>query len=125
MSGSAQTQFVLDALEQAVWSRRPGEKLVHHIDRGSQYVSIRYTDRLLDGGIEPLMGSVGDSYRRPAPVSSSVAQCSPASYDGLLWVERRRSVIRLCLATAVRLWLAGSARLPLVSSYARFGGSTC
>jgi putative transposase len=62
VSGSAQTQFVLDALEQAVWSRRPGEKLVHHSDRGSQYVSIRYTDRLLDAGIEPSVGSVGDSY---------------------------------------------------------------
>ncbi len=45
-----------------MWSRRPSEKLVHHSDRGSQYVSIRYTDRLLDAGIEPSVGSVGDSY---------------------------------------------------------------
>jgi len=60
---SQQTQFVLDALEQAVWARRPAEKaLIHHSDRGSQYLSIRYTDRLIEAGIEPSVGSVGDSY---------------------------------------------------------------
>ena len=62
-SSSQQTQFVLDALEQAVWARRPAEKaLIHHSDRGSQYLSIRYTDRLIEAGIEPSVGSVGDSY---------------------------------------------------------------
>src|SRR5690606_1064994 len=62
-SSSQQTQFVLDALEQAVWARRPAEKaLIHHSDRGSQYLSIRYTDRLADAGIEASVGSVGDSY---------------------------------------------------------------
>ena len=62
-SSSQQTQFVLDALEQAVWARRPGEKaLIHHSDRGSQYLSIRYTERLAEAGIEPSVGSVGDSY---------------------------------------------------------------
>jgi len=55
---------VLDALEQALHHRRPLHRggLVHHSDRGSQYVSIKYTERLLDGGIEPSVGSVGDSY---------------------------------------------------------------
>ena len=64
VSGSAKTDFVLDALEQALYKRRPdGDgSLVHHSDRGSQYVSIRYTERLADAGIEPSVGSVGDSY---------------------------------------------------------------
>ena len=64
VSGSARTDFVLDALEQALHARRPaGDKgLIHHSDRGVQYVSIRYTERLAEAGIEPSVGSVGDSY---------------------------------------------------------------
>ena len=62
LSSSQQTQFVLDALEQALHARRPVEQLIHHSDRGSQYVSIRYTERLAEAGIEPSVGSVGDSY---------------------------------------------------------------
>ena len=64
VSRSAETSFVLDALEQALYDRRPfqGKGLVHHSDRGSQYVSIRYTERLAAAGIEPSVGSVGDSY---------------------------------------------------------------
>jgi len=55
--------FVLDALEQALHARRPlAGGLVHHSDRGVQYISIKYTDRLVDAGIEPSVGSVGDSY---------------------------------------------------------------
>lgn len=63
VSRSARTDFVLDALEQALWARKPTKGgLIHHSDRGVQYVSIRYTDRLADAGIEPSVGSVGDSY---------------------------------------------------------------
>jgi putative transposase len=62
LSANQQTQFVLDALEQALHARRPSDALVHHSDRGSQYVSIRYTERLAEAGIEPSVGSVGDSY---------------------------------------------------------------
>ena len=64
VSTSAHAGFVLDALEQAVHDRRPvkGIGLVHHSDRGSQYLSIRYTERLVEAGIEPSVGSVGDSY---------------------------------------------------------------
>ena len=64
VSGSMRTDFVLDALEQALCDRRPLHKggLVHHSDRGVQYVSIRYTQRLADAGVEPSVGSVGDSY---------------------------------------------------------------
>jgi transposase InsO family protein len=62
-SRTASAQFVLDALEQAVHMRRPGEPgLIHHSDRGVQYVSIKYTERLAAAGIEPSVGSVGDSY---------------------------------------------------------------
>lgn len=63
VSGSARTDFVLDALEQALHDRRPAQGgLIHHSDRGVQYVSIRYTERLAEAGIEPSVGSVGDSY---------------------------------------------------------------
>ena len=54
--------FVLDALEQALHARRPTDSLIHHSDRGSQYVNIRYTERLAEAGIDPSVGSVGDSY---------------------------------------------------------------
>jgi len=58
------TYFVLDALEQALYERQPDESdgLIHHSDRGSQYVSIRYSERLAEAGIEPSVGSRGDSY---------------------------------------------------------------
>jgi putative transposase len=64
VSRTAHASFVLDALEQAIHDRRPVHRggLVHHSDRGSQYVSIRYTERLAEAGIEPSVGSVGDSY---------------------------------------------------------------
>ncbi len=56
------TELVLDALEQALWSRTGTEGLIHHSDRGCQYLSIRYTERLADAGLESSVGSVGDSY---------------------------------------------------------------
>jgi putative transposase len=64
VSSSLRTDFVLDALEQAIYERCGDDigDLVHHSDRGSQYVSMRYTERLADAGIEPSIGSRGDSY---------------------------------------------------------------
>lgn len=63
VSSSSRTDFVLDALEQALHARRPTQgNLIHHSDRGVQYVSIRYTERLAEARIEPSVGSVGDSY---------------------------------------------------------------
>ncbi len=63
VSRTAHAGFVLDALEQALHDRRPLKGgLIHHSDRGRQYVAIRYTERLLEAGIEPSVGSVGDSY---------------------------------------------------------------
>jgi putative transposase len=63
-SRTAHAGFVLDALDQALHERRPvrGSGLVHHSDRGVQYLSIKYTERLKDAGVEPSVGSVGDSY---------------------------------------------------------------
>ncbi len=64
VSRTAHAGFVLDALEQALHQRRPirGGGLVHHSDCGVQYVSIKYTERLAEAGIEPSVGSIGDSY---------------------------------------------------------------
>ena len=67
VSASLRTDLALDALEQAIWARRPdaadpSQRLVHHSDAGSQYLSIRYSMRLAEAGISPSVGSVGDSY---------------------------------------------------------------
>jgi putative transposase len=64
VSASLATDFVLDALEQAIYERGgpTTSGLVHHSDRGTQYLSMRYTDRLADAGIAPSVGSRGDSY---------------------------------------------------------------
>jgi putative transposase len=62
VASSMRTDLVLDALEQALWSRTGTEGLVHHSDRGVQYLSIRYTERLADAGVESSVGSRGDSY---------------------------------------------------------------
>ncbi|MEL4378458.1 IS3-like element ISRtr2 family transposase [Brucella cytisi] len=63
-SRTAHAGFVLDALDQALHDRRPVHRggLIHHSDRGVQYVSIKYSERLAEAGIEPSVGSVGDSY---------------------------------------------------------------
>jgi len=64
VGSSMRTDFVLDALEQALYARQPERDghLIHHSDRGSQYVSIRYSERLAEAGIEPSVGSKGDRY---------------------------------------------------------------
>ena len=64
VSRTAHASFVLDALEQALHERRPaqGGGLVHHSDRGSQYLALRYTERLAEAGVAPSVGRVGDSY---------------------------------------------------------------
>jgi transposase InsO family protein len=62
VSRSRRTDLALDALEQAIYMRGKFDGLIHHSDRGKQYLSIRYTERLADEGIEPSVGSVGDSY---------------------------------------------------------------
>ena len=62
VGSSLHTDLVLDALEQALWSRTGTQGLIHHSDRGSQYLSIRYSERLAEAGVESSVGSTGDSY---------------------------------------------------------------
>ena len=64
VSSSLRTDFVLDALDQAIYERCGDDlgDLIHHSDRGSQYLAMRYTDRLTDAGIQPSVGSRGDAY---------------------------------------------------------------
>ncbi len=64
VSASLRADFVLDALDQAIYERCGEEvgDLIHHSDRGSQYLAMRYTERLADAGIEPSIGSRGDAY---------------------------------------------------------------
>lgn len=63
VSRSPNTDLVMAALEQALWSRKPDRhSLIHHNDRGVQYLSIRYSERLTEASIEPSAGSIGDSY---------------------------------------------------------------
>lgn len=70
-STSMKTQFVLDALDQAIWQRKtPDNKsLIHHSDRGSQYLSIKYTERLAEAEIDLSVGTVGDAY------DNAMAEC--------------------------------------------------
>jgi len=62
ISRSLCSDLALDALEQALYARPGRDRLVHHSDRGVQYLSIRYTERLAEAGIKPSVGSVGDAY---------------------------------------------------------------
>ena len=62
VSNSLRSDLALDALEQAIWDRDELKDLIHHSDRGVQYLSIRYTERLTEARIEPSVGSKGDSY---------------------------------------------------------------
>lgn len=62
VSRSMSAELPLDALEQALWARQVSDGLIHHSDHGSQYLSIRYTERLAEAGIEASVGSVGDAY---------------------------------------------------------------
>jgi len=103
---SLKTDIALDALEQALHARRPGDELVHHSDRGVQYLAIRYTDRLREAGVASSVGSVGDSYdnalaesiiglfkteviRRRGPWRS-VDDVERAVLDWVAWFNRER-----------------------------------
>ncbi len=102
VSSSLRTDIALDALEQALYDRRVAETtdLIHHSDRGVQYVSIRYTQRLAQAGIEPSVGSVGDSYDNALAETiiglyktELIRQCGPwrniddVEYATLEWVD--------------------------------------
>ena len=102
------TDLVLDALEQAAWARRSKTKagLIHHSDRGVQYTSIRYTERLAESGMKPSVGSVGDSYDNAMAESiiglyktevinkrrswKSLEEAEMATLDWVDWYNNRR-----------------------------------
>ena len=88
VSSSARTDFVLDALEQALYERQPADSLIHHSDRGSQYVSIRYTERLAEAGIEPSVGSVGDSYDNALAETINGLYKAEVIHRGASWKTR-------------------------------------
>ena len=108
---SLKTDIALDALEQALHARRPGDGLVHHSDRGVQYLAIRYTGRLREAGVASSVGSVGDSYDN-ALAESTIGQfktevirrCGPwrnveevefAVLEWVAWFNRERLHARL------------------------------
>ena len=85
------TDFVLNALQQAVHALRPGDDVVHHSNQRSQYLSIRYSERLEDAGIKPSVGSVADSY------DNALAETIIGLYKTELLFTRRAVEERGCL----------------------------
>ena len=95
VSNSLRSDLALDALEQALHARPETDQLVHHSDRGAQYLSIRYTERLAAAGIEPSVGSVGDSYDK-----GYASHCTSSVRSGTTLRKRRRSEsFRPCVLT--------------------------
>jgi transposase InsO family protein len=78
VSSTLRAELALDALEMAIWSRRSADLagLVHHSDRGVQYLSIRYTERLADEGAVTSVGSKGDSYDCETPSPRRSTACT-------------------------------------------------
>ena len=101
VSTSMTTDFVLDALEQALYDRRPerDSSLIHHSDRGSQYVSIRYSERLAEAGVEPSVGSKGDSY------DNALAETINGLYKAEV-IHRRTWKTREAVELATLTWVA-------------------
>jgi len=102
VSRSMTTDFVLDALEQALYARQPeGDgSLTHHSDRGSQYLSIRYSERLAEAGVEPSVGSTGDSY------DNALAETINGLYKAELIHRRGPWKTRESLELATLEWVA-------------------
>jgi transposase InsO family protein len=112
VSSSMRTDFVLDALEQALFDRQPerSDALIHHSDRGSQYVSILYTERLAQAGIEPSVGSRGDSY------DNALAETINGLYKAELIHRRAPWKTKEALELATLEWVAWFNHHRLLSS---------
>jgi len=102
VSTTMTTDFVLDALEQALYARQPENdgSLIHHSDRGSQYLSIRYSERLAEAGVEPSVGSRGDSY------DNALAETINGLYKAELIHRRAPWKTRESLELATLEWVA-------------------
>ena len=102
VSTSLRSELALDALEQAICARSPGDGLVHHSDRGSQYLSIRYSERLREAGIAASVGSVGDSYDNAlAETINGLFKAEVVYHEGP-WL--RRKDVELAVLTWVDWW---------------------
>ena len=101
VSASMTTDFVLDALEQALYDRQPerDSSLIHHSDRGSQYVSIRYSERLAEARVEPSVGSKGDSY------DNALAETINGLYKAEV-IHRRAWQSREAVELATLIWVS-------------------
>jgi putative transposase len=101
VSRSVTTDFVLDALEQALYACQPerDHQLIHHSDSGSQYVSIRYSERLAEVGLEPSVGSKGDSYE------NALAETINGLYKAELIHRRAPWKTREAVELATREWV--------------------
>ena len=115
VSSSMHTDFVLDALEQALYARQPERDgaLIHHSDRGSQYVSIRYSERLAEAGIEPSVGSKGDSYDN-ALAGRFQGSCRLGDQDSCRQCERFCHLLRRVVRSVglIRVQGFGQKQLP-------------
>lgn len=100
MDARAQTELVLDALNMAVWNRRPGEGVIHHSDHGSQYTSLAFTNRLKQAGLVGSMGTVGDALDN-APAESFYATLQTELLNRGRWPTRRS------LTTAIFSFIEG------------------
>ena len=94
MGDTLRTELVVDALNMAVWNRRPAAGVVHHSDRGAQYTSLTFSRRCRDAGLTPSMGSIGDAY------DNALAEAFFASLETELLMRHRfatRKAARLAL----------------------------
>src|SRR5262249_10471911 len=119
VSSSLVTDFVLDALEQAIYDRCGAgvDDLIHHSDRGMQYLAMRYTERLAEAGIAPSVGSRGDSY------DSALAE----SVIGLFKTEviQRKGPWRHCCPSSARPPTASGAWTSFAASRSCSGATGC
>ena len=116
VSSWMRTDFVLDALEQALYARQPERDscLIHHSDRGSQYVSIRYSERLAEAGVEPSVGSKGDSY------DNALAETINGLYKAELIHRRAPWKTKEAVELATLEWALGSTTIACSSPSATY-----
>ena len=95
-----QTDLILDALEQALWLRGKPKGVIHHSDRGSQYLSIRYTERLAEAGFNASVGSVGDSYDNALAETINGLYKAEVIHKNGPWKGRRPGIVPISCGTA-------------------------
>ncbi len=84
------TELVLNALEQALWARGKPKGVIHHSDRGSRYLSIRYAERLIEAGLNASVGRIGDSYANAMAESINPPYTAEVIFKEGPWRSRRK-----------------------------------